>query len=208
MTTDWLICDEFLCHVITLWSAESRQYTTLWTLCEDFTTTFNAFQSRHLTAWWLLCSEFLVTIDNFVTTEKSSLDDLLTILWRYSIKSDNFASVIESFYDDLETTLGQVSVKGQRYNNSKTTLQIIIGRPFDHTVTCDYTITTQNIENIRKSIWQICSHWWHRNLPLRQLTVPPVMTMLSNWQYFAFSENVAKQLYGYMSCFHVHTWSQ
>ena len=29
-----------------------------------------------------------------------------------------------------------------------------------------------------------CRHWWHHKSPLRQLTVPPVMTKLSNSQFF------------------------
>ena len=38
-----------------------------------------------------------------------------------------------------------------------------------------------------KSIWQLCRHWWHNKLSLRQLTVPPVTTKLSNWRSFVFS---------------------
>ena len=43
-------------------------------------------------------------------------------------------------------------------------------------------------ENKRSSIWQLCRHWWHRKLSLRQLTVPPVTTKLSNWRPFVFSD--------------------
>ena len=32
--------------------------------------------------------------------------------------------------------------------------------------------------------WKLCCRWWHRKLPLRQFTVPPVTTKLSNWQPF------------------------
>ena len=49
---------------------------------------------------------------NFLMPEKSSLDNLLMSLCRYSIKSDDFVTV-ESLYDDLETTLWQASVKVQ-----------------------------------------------------------------------------------------------
>ena len=46
-------------------------------------------------------------------------------------------------------------------------------------------------ENKRLSIWQFCRHWWHRKLSLRQLTVPPVTTKLSNWRSFVFNEILA-----------------
>ena len=40
-------------------------------------------------------------------------------------------------------------------------------------------------ENKVSSIWQLCSHWWHRNVLLRQLTVPPLVplynTRLTDW---------------------------
>ena len=78
--------------------------------------------------------------------------------------SDDFATVTESLYDDLETTLWQASMKGQLYNNSMTALQILIWRPCDHAVSCDYTVTTLDAENKRSPIWQICRHRWHRNL--------------------------------------------
>ena len=78
--------------------------------------------------------------------------------------SDDFTTVTESLYDDLETTLWQASMKGQLYNNSMTALQILILRPCDHAVSCDYTVTTLNTENKRSPIWQICPHRWHRNL--------------------------------------------
>ena len=38
------------------------------------------------------------------------------------------------------------------------------------------------------SIWQLCRDSWHRKFSLRQLTVPPVTTKLSNWRSFVFSE--------------------
>ena len=79
-------------------------------------------------------------------------------------QSDDFATVTESLYDDLETTLRQASMKGQLYNNSMTALQILIRRPCDHAVSCDYTGTTLGAENKRSPIWQICRHRWHRNL--------------------------------------------
>ena len=78
--------------------------------------------------------------------------------------SDDFATVTESLYDDLETTLRQASMKGQLYNNAMTALQILIWRPCDHAVSCDYTVTTIDAENKRSPIWQICRHRWHRNL--------------------------------------------
>ena len=40
----------------------------------------------------------------------------------------------------------------------------------------------------RSTIWQLCSHWWHRMSSLRQLTVLPVPTKLSNWWPFVFSD--------------------
>ena len=43
------------------------------------------------------------------------------------------------------------------------------------------------IENKRSSIWQLCCHWWHRELSLWQFTVPPVTTKLWNWRPFVFS---------------------
>ena len=46
---------------------------------------------------------------------------------------------------------------------------------------------SEGIENKRSSIWQPCRHWWQRKLSLRQLTVPPVTTRLSNWWPFVFS---------------------
>ena len=39
-------------------------------------------------------------------------------------------------------------------------------------------------EHKSSSIWQLCCDWWHRKLPQRQLTVPPVTTKLWNWRYF------------------------
>ena len=162
---DWLICDEFLCHVTILWRPESRQQTILWTLCEDFMTTFNAFQSRHMTSWWLLCNELLWLVTTFWR-----LKIIFRRLFDDSVKmfnlSDDFATVTESLYDDLETTLWQASMKGQLYNNSMTALQIFIWRPCDHAVSCDYTVTTLDAENKRSPIssWQICRHRWHRNL--------------------------------------------
>ena len=42
-------------------------------------------------------------------------------------------------------------------------------------------------ENKRSSFWQLCPHWWHRKLPLRHPTVPPVTTKLSNWRFLIFS---------------------
>ena len=41
-------------------------------------------------------------------------------------------------------------------------------------------------ENNRSSIWQFSCHWWHRKLSLRQLTVSPVTTKLSNWRLLGF----------------------
>ena len=35
---------------------------------------------------------------------------------------------------------------------------------------------TSATENTMSSIWQLCRHWCHRRLSLRQLTVPPVPT--------------------------------
>ena len=107
-----------------------------------------------------------------------------------------------------------------------TALQILIWRPCDHAVSCDYTVTTLDAENKRSPTWRICRHRWHRNLS-SWLTMPPV-TILSSWRSFAFSENTSrqlhddslkkvttillkmciKQLHRYMSRFHVHTWSQ
>ena len=78
--------------------------------------------------------------------------------------SDEFATVTKSLYDDLETTLWQAFMKGQLYNNSMTALQILIWRPCDHAVPCDYTVTILDTENKRSPIWQICRHRWHRNL--------------------------------------------
>ena len=43
-------------------------------------------------------------------------------------------------------------------------------------------------ENKRSPIWQLCRHWWHRKLSLRQLTVPPMTTKLSNWRSFVLNE--------------------
>ena len=105
--------------------------------------------------------------------------------------SDDFTTVTESLYDDLETTLWQAFIKGQLYNNSMTAQQILNWRPCDYAVSCDYAVTTLNTENKRSPIWQNCRHRWHRNLSLSQLTMPPVMTMLSSWRYFAFSENIS-----------------
>ena len=42
-------------------------------------------------------------------------------------------------------------------------------------------------EKKRSSIWHLCHHWWHSQLSLRQLTVPPVTAKLSNWRSFVFS---------------------
>ena len=78
--------------------------------------------------------------------------------------SDDFVTVTESLYDDLETTLWQASMKGQLYNNFMTALHILIWRPCDHAVSCDYTVTTLDTGNKRSPIWQICRHRWHRNL--------------------------------------------
>ena len=188
-------------------------------------TAFNAFQSRHMTSWWLLCSELLWRVTTFWR-----LKIIFRRLFDDSVKmfdlSDDFATVTESLYDDLETTLWQASMKGQLYNNFTTALHILIWRPCDHAVSCDYTVTTLHTENKRSPI---CRHRWHPNLLRWQLTMPPVIPMLSSWRSFAFSENIScrphddslkkrvttillkvciKQLYRYMSRFHVHTWSQ
>ena len=56
------------------------------------------------------------------------------------------------------------------------------------TTTLGFQGTKNSIENKRSSVWRHCRHWWHRKLSLRQLTVPPVTTKLSNWQPFVFSE--------------------
>ena len=45
-------------------------------------------------------------------------------------------------------------------------------------------------KNKGSSIWQLCHHWWHRKLSLRQLTVPPVMTKLSNWRPYVFCVSI------------------
>ena len=46
------------------------------------------------------------------------------------------------------------------------------------------TVTMEPLKKKRSSIWQLCHHWWHCKLPLSQLTVPLMMTKLTNWQYF------------------------
>ena len=43
-------------------------------------------------------------------------------------------------------------------------------------------------ENKRSSICQLCRYWWHRKLSLRQLTVPPMTAMLSNWRFLFVSD--------------------
>ena len=45
----------------------------------------------------------------------------------------------------------------------------------------------QYTENKRPSKWQHCRHRRHRELSFRQLTVPPVTTMLSIWRPFVFN---------------------
>ena len=152
-----------MCHVTILWRPESRQQTILWTLCEDFVTTFNAFQSRHMTPWWLLCNELLWRVTTFWRMKiifRRLVDDSVKMFY----PSDDFATITESLYDDLETTLWQASTKGQLYNNSMTALQILIWRPCDHAVSCDYTVTTLDTESKILSTWQHCRHRWHRNL--------------------------------------------
>ena len=51
-----------------------------------------------------------------------------------------------------------------------------------------YIFIYKFIENKRLSNWQHCHHWWHCKLSFWQLTVPPVMTMLSIWRLFVFSD--------------------
>ena len=49
------------------------------------------------------------------------------------------------------------------------------------------TVMKYYTEHRRSSIWQLCRHWWHRKLSLRQLTMAPVTTKLSNLRPFVFS---------------------
>ena len=155
MTANWLFCDEFLCHV---------------TICED-PKVVNRRSCEHFVkiSWQLLMRSRAVIWhpgDYFVTSycDEWQLFDGWKIIFRRlvddSVKmfdlSDDFATVTESLYDDLETTLWQASMKGQLYNNSMTALQILIWRPCDHAVPCDYTVTTLDSENKRSPIWQIC----------------------------------------------------
>ena len=44
------------------------------------------------------------------------------------------------------------------------------------------------IENKILSIWQLRYHWWYRILSLQQLTVPSVITKISNWQSFVYRD--------------------
>ena len=71
--------------------------------------------------------------------------------------------------------------------------------------------TPHNVtESKRSSIWQLCFHWWHRKLWWKkwhrklslQLTVPPVMTKLSNRPSFVFSGYML--WYGYIYIYNVH----
>ena len=163
MTAYWLICDEFLCHVAIFEDPKvvNRRF------CEHFVKI----------SWQLLMRSRAVIWhpgDYFVTSycDEWQLFDGWKIFIRRlvddSVKmvdlSDDYATVTELLYDDLETTLWQASMKRQLYNSSMTALQILIWRPCDHAVSCDYTVTPLDIENKRSPIWQICRHRWHRNL--------------------------------------------
>ena len=152
--------------------------------CED-TKVVNRRSCEHLVkiSWQLLMRSRAVIWhpgDYFVTSycDEWQLFDGWKIIFRRlvddSVKmfdlSDDFATVTESLYDDLQTTLWQASVKGQLYNNSMTCIQILIWRPCDHAVSCDYTVTTLDTENKRSPIWQICRHRWHCNLSTYNVT--------------------------------------
>ena len=52
---------------------------------------------------------------------------------------------------------------------------------------CTQPVRDDVTENKSSSIWQLCRHWWHRKLSLRQLAVPPVTKKLSNWRSFVSS---------------------
>ena len=45
-------------------------------------------------------------------------------------------------------------------------------------------------ENKKSPIWQLCRYWCHRKLSLRQLTVPPMTAMLSNWRFLFVSDQI------------------
>ena len=119
---------------------------------------------------WQLCDGWKIVFRQLV-------DDSVKIFDQKWQLCDSYRVVLWWLRDYFVTSICEGTTIQQLYDN----LQIITWRPYDHTVSCNYTMTTLNIENKRSSIWQICRHWRHHNLPLRQLTVPPVMTMLSNW---------------------------
>ena len=185
MTLLWLIlvkCDHFM--KIPRWSCD-RWLTNLWRVscvmllfCED-PKVVNRRSCEHFVkiSWQLLMRSRAVIWhpgDYFVTSycDEWQLFDGWKIIFRRlvddSVKmfypSDDFATITESLYDDLETTLWQASTNGQLYNNSVTALQILIWRPCDHAVSCDYTVTTLDTESKILSTWQHCRHRWHRNL--------------------------------------------
>ena len=144
--------------------------------CEHFVKISWQLLMRSQAVMWHPDDYFVTTCDNFLTAETSSFCDLLTILWRYSIKSNDFVTVAEPLYDDLETSLWQASVKVQLYKNFMASPQILIWRIGEHTVSRDSTMTTLYTENTRSPICVT------GGTIKRQLTVPSVMTMLSNWR--------------------------
>ena len=146
--------------------------------CEDPKVLNRRFCEHFVNISWQLLMRYRAVIwhpgDYYVTSycDEWQLFDGCKIIFRRlvddSVKmfdlSDDFSTVTESLYDDLKTTLWQASMKGKLYNNSMTALQILIWRPCDHAVSCDYTVTTLDAENKRSPISQICPYMWHRNL--------------------------------------------
>ena len=63
-------------------------------------------------------------------------------------------------------------------------------RSVDHFASVWTMMNSRITENTRSAIWQICHHWGHRQLSLRQLTVPPVTTKFSNCRPFVFINKI------------------
>ena len=175
MTILWLIlaeCDHFM--KIPRRSCD-RWLTNLWRVfvsCYYFVKTRKSSTDDLLNTLWIFHDNWQLLMrsraviwhpgDYFVASycDEWQLSDGWKIIFRRlvddSVKmfdlSDDFATVTGPLYDDLETTLWQASMKGQLYNNPMTALQILIWRPCDHAVSCDYTATTLDTENKRSPI--------------------------------------------------------
>ena len=79
------------------------------------------------------------------------------------------------------------------YNDDEDNMMLSSHEKDFHIINClryQFYIRCKNItalKNKQPSIWQLCHHWWHRKLSLRQLKAPQITKKLSNWRPLVFS---------------------